>query len=118
MYGLVVPLVTGLFFLIITLQKAGSLTLLRAVGARAGTLARSLMVQVTIVIALGLLVGIGLYFPLSQARVGGLSLRFDLTAVLVWSVLLLVLGLGSAAVALRRVLHIDPIEATKGGGGL
>ena len=33
LYGLVVPLVTGLFFLIITVQKAGSLTLLRAIGA-------------------------------------------------------------------------------------
>ena len=34
LYGLVVPLVTGLFFLIITIQKAGSLTLLERSGAR------------------------------------------------------------------------------------
>ena len=36
LYGLVVPFVTGLFFLIITFQKAGALTLLRAIGAPAG----------------------------------------------------------------------------------
>lgn len=116
LYGLVVPLVTGLFFLIITLQKAGSLTLLRAIGARPGLLARSLLLQVTLVICLGLVVGIGLYFPLSQARVGGLSLRFDVDVVLLWSVLLLVLGLLSAVASLRRVLRVDPIEATAGAG--
>ena len=116
LYGMVVPLVTGLFFLIITLQKSGSLTLLRAIGARGGVLVRSLLIQVLIVIALGLAVGIGLYYPLSQAKVGGLSLRFDGTVVLVWSTILLVLGLLSALASMRRVLQIDPIEATTGGG--
>lgn len=116
LYGLVVPLVTGLFFLIVTLQKAGPLTLLRAIGARPGWLARSLLVQVAVVICLGLAVGIALYFPLSQARVGGLALRFDVGVVVVWSALLLGLGLLSAVVSLRRVLRIDPIEATTGAG--
>ncbi len=116
LYGLVVPLVTGLFFLILTLQKAGSLTLLRAIGARKKTLAAALMIQVMIVIGLGLAVGIGLYFPLSQSRVGGLSLSFDVTTVVVWSALLMVLGLVSAVVSLRRVLRIDPIDATVAGG--
>ena len=36
LYGLVVPCVTGLFFLIVTFQKSGALTLLRAIGAPAG----------------------------------------------------------------------------------
>jgi putative ABC transport system permease protein len=112
LYGLVVPLVTGLFFLIVTLQKSPSLTLLRAVGAPASVLARSLLVQVVAVTALGLVLGIALYFPVSQAQVGGLALRFDASAVVVWSVLLLVLAMLSAAVSLRKVLQIDPIEAT------
>ena len=116
LYGLVVPLVTGLFFLIITFQKAGALTLLRAIGARAGTLVRSLLVQVLIVVGGGLLVGIALYAPLSQAQVGSIALRFDVGAVVFWSVLLLVLGLLSALASARRVLRIDPIEATTGGG--
>ena len=38
LFGLVVPLVTGLFFLIVTLQKSASLTLLRAIGAPSGVL--------------------------------------------------------------------------------
>ena len=116
LYALVVPLVTGLFFLIITLQKANALTLLRAVGARSAVLTRALLIQVVVVIGLGLVVGIALYTPLSQAKVGSLALRFDTTAVIVWSVLLMVLGLASALVSVHRVLRIDPIEATTGAG--
>lgn len=116
LYGLVVPLVTGLFFLIVTLQKARSLVLLRAMGATAGVLVRALLVQVVLVVAAGLAIGVALYTPVSQARVGGLALRFDSAAVVVWSVLLLVLGLASALVSVRRVLRIDPIEATLGPG--
>jgi putative ABC transport system permease protein len=116
LFGLVVPLVTGLFFLIITLQKSASLTLLRAVGAQSGLLVRSLMVQVVLVIGGGLLIGIALYTPLSQAKLGDVQLSFDLAAVVVWSVLLMGLGLLSAVVSARRVLKIDPIEATTGGG--
>ena len=77
LFALVVPLVTGLFFLIITLQKARALTLLRAIGAPAGVLVRSLLVQVLIIIGGGIVIGTLLYAPLSQATVGSLSLRFD-----------------------------------------
>lgn len=117
LFGLVVPLVTGLFFLIITLQKSASLTLLRAIGARSNLLVRSLMFQVVLVIGGGLAIGIALYAPLSQAQLGDIKLSFDPMAVLAWSVVLLVLGLLSAVVAARRVLAIDPIEATTGEGG-
>lgn len=114
LYGVVIPLVTGLFFLILTLQKAGALTLLRAVGVAGGALARALLVQVAVVLAAGLAVGIALYAAITRVRVGGLALRFDAGAVALWSVLLVVLGLFSVVVSLRRVLRIDPIEATTG----
>jgi putative ABC transport system permease protein len=117
LYGLVVPLVTGLFFLIITFQKAASLTLLRAIGARSSALVRSLLVQVLIVMAGGIAIGVALYIPLSQLQIGAIALQFDPGAVVFWSVLLLALGLLSALVAARRVLAIDPIEATTGGAG-
>ena len=116
LYGLVVPCVTGLFFLIITFQKANSLTLLRAIGAPAGRLVTSLLIQVVIMIGGGLIIGTALYYPLSQSQLGGISLRFETGAVIFWSVLLLVLGVASSLVAARRVLRIDPIEATTGAG--
>ncbi len=75
LYGLVVPCVTGLFFLIVTFQKANSLTLLRAIGAPAGRLVSSLLIQVVVIIGLGLLIGTLLYFPVSQQDLGGIALQ-------------------------------------------
>jgi putative ABC transport system permease protein len=116
LYGLVVPLVTGLFFLIVTVQKAGALTLLRAIGAPASRLVGALLVQVLIIVGLGLLVGTALYFPLTLLGVTSLSLRFDVSVVVAWSALLMALSLASALLAARRVLAIDPIRATTGAG--
>ena len=116
LYGLVVPCVTGLFFLIVTFQKANSLTLLRAIGAPAGRLVSSLLIQVVVIIGAGLALGTLLYFPVSQGDLGGLALNFETSAVVFWSVLLLVLGVASSLIAAKRVLAIDPIEATTGQG--
>ncbi len=116
LYGLVVPCVTGLFFLIITFQKANSLTLLRAIGAPAGRLVSSLLIQVVIIIGAGLALGTLLYYPVSQQNLGGIALRFEAGAVVFWSVLLILLGVASSLLAARRVLQIDPIEATTGQG--
>ena len=65
---------------------------------------------------LGIALGIALYMPLSNADLGGIALRFRLTPVLIWAVSLLCLGLLSALFSARRVLRIDPIEATTGAG--
>jgi len=118
LYGLVVPLVTGLFFLIVTFQKAAALTLLRAIGARSGSLVRSLLIQVVLVVGGGIIIGIVLFAPLTLVSLGAITIRFDPRTVLFWSIGLLVLSVASALVAARRVLAIDPLEATTGGGGL
>lgn len=116
LYGFVVPLVTGLFFLIITFQKAPALTLLRAIGAPASRLVQALLVQVLVVLGGGLAVGILLYAGLARGRIGGIPLRFETNAVLVWTLLLSVGGLVSALFSARRVLAIEPYAATTGGG--
>ena len=76
----------------------------------------ALKVLINAVVGGGILVGTEIYTPLSQATVGSLTLRFNPGAVIGWAVVLLVLGLLSALAAARRVLAIDPIEATTGGG--
>lgn len=116
LYALVIPCVTGLFFLIVTLQKAGALTLLRAIGAPAGRLVASLLFQALLIVGAGFAIGVLLYAPVSQLRIGGIPLRFETTAVLVWAVVLFVLGVGASLLSARRVLAIDPAEATTGGG--
>ena len=116
LYGLVVPLLSGLFFLIVTFQKASALTLLRAVGAPASKLVRGLLAQVAIIMVVGIAIGVALYAPLSVQRLGGIPLRFETRAVVFWAGLLLACGVLASLVAVRRVLRIDPIEATTGAG--
>ncbi len=115
LYGFVVPLVTGLFFLIITFQKSRALTLLRAVGARSGVLVRALLWQVAFILGGGIVVGVGLYALTSRIEIGSLTIVFDWQTVLFWTVLLGVLGVASALASIRRVLALDPVEATHGG---
>jgi putative ABC transport system permease protein len=114
LYGLVVPCVTGLFFLIITFQKANSLTLLRAIGAPARRLVAALLIQVVVIVGAGYLIGLAMYTPVSAQRLGGIPLRFETAAVVFWALLLLALAVLSSLVSARRVLQIDPIEATHG----
>jgi putative ABC transport system permease protein len=71
---------------------------------------------VVVVIAAGAALGALLYLPLSQRSLGTVALSFDAGTALLWAALLLLLGLLSALVAARRVLAIDPVEATAGGG--
>ena len=116
LYGLVVPVVIGLFFLIVTLQKARTLTLLRAIGARSKTLVRALLVQVVVVVGLGVAIGTLLYLPVSFQRVGSIPLEFDAAAVVGWGIGILLLGVASSWFSARRVLRIEPAEALSGGG--
>ena len=117
----VVILLTGFFFLIITVQKMSSLTLLRAVGASSGFLVRNLIAQVLLVIGAALLVAV----PLTIVSVNGAaSAQFtatvEPTTVITTSAAVLLLGVLAALGAMRRVARIDPAAATTRlvGGGL
>jgi len=109
LFYLVVPLVTGLFFLIVTFQKASALTLLRAIGARASTLVKALLVQVVFVMLLGSVIAFGLY-ALSIQGVKNLGVQVELLPVLVTSAVVLALALGTSLFAVRRVLRLDPLS--------
>ncbi|MBK5287945.1 MAG: peptide ABC transporter permease, partial [Acidimicrobiia bacterium] len=112
----VVVMVAGLFFLILTVQKAPALTLLRAIGVRAGALVRSLLVQVVVVVVAGLAVGTLLAWLALNASNNGLGARVEVGAVLQTGALVLGLSLLAALAAARRVLRIDPVRATVPGG--
>jgi putative ABC transport system permease protein len=119
LFGIVVPLVAGLFFIIVTFQKAGSMTLLRAIGAPASRLIASLLIQVMIVMGLAIGVGCALYAAFTRVGVlGGIPVVYEGAAVTGWTILLIIAGLLSAMVAARRVNRIDPAAAVSGTGGM
>jgi putative ABC transport system permease protein len=115
LFYLVVPLVTGLFFLIVTFQKASALTLLRAIGAPARTLVVSLLIQVVAVMVVGSIIAFGLYAVAIQG-VKNLGVRVEIQPVLVTSLVVLGLALLTSVIAVRRVLRLDPLSATTGAG--
>ena len=115
LFYLVVPLVTGLFFLIVTFQKAGALTLLRAIGSPAGPLVRALLVQVLAVVVVGGLIAT-LLFWLTSGATNSLGVPVQARPVLLTGGVVLVLAMLTSLAAVRRVLRIDPIAATTGAG--
>jgi putative ABC transport system permease protein len=117
----VVILLTGFFFLIITVQKTPSLTLLRAVGASSWFLLGNLLVQVLIVIGSALAVAI----PLTVLAVRGassaeFSAAVEPSVVIGTSIAMLVLGVVASIGSMRRVAKVDPAAASArlAGGGL
>lgn len=108
----VVVVVAGLFFLILTVQKAQSLTLLRAIGVRAGALVRALLVQVVVVVLGGVVIGGLLGWLALNASGNSLGARVEIGSLLQTGALVLGLSLIAALGAARRVLRIDPVRAT------
>lgn len=115
LFYLVVPLVTGLFFLIVTFQKASALTLLRAIGAPAGPLVRALLVQVVVVVVSGSLLATLLYWGAASAP-NELDISVEPAPIIATGLVVLVLALATSLAAVRRVLRIDPLAATTGAG--
>lgn len=112
---IVVTIVTGVFFLILTVQKQRSLVLFRAIGAGRRDVVAPVLIQVLVVVGLGCLIGAAVAALLLNAArdTFGSSLDPRTTAFTVG--FLLVLGILASVGAVRRVLAIDPIEATTAG---
>jgi putative ABC transport system permease protein len=108
----VVTLLVGIFFVILTVQKSPSLTLLRAIGASGGFLVRALLVQVVAIVVTGVAVGAALLWLASLASSAQFPISFDLGVVLTRGAAVLVLAVLASLAATRRVLRIDPVEAT------
>lgn len=113
LFYIVVPLVVGLFFLIITLQKANALTLLRALGAKPAQLVRNLLVQVVLVVVGGVAIATILLWGASQGT-RSIGVSVEAGPVLLTGAVVLGLALLASVAAARRVLAIDPIRATTG----
>jgi putative ABC transport system permease protein len=104
----VVTLVVGFFFLILTVQKQDALVLLRAVGASPGYLIGNLFTQIAVVMGLGLLVAYGLLALFVSGSDAGLPLTVSVGTVLATSVAVVVLAALGASVAIVRVVREDP----------
>ena len=110
---LVVAVVIGFFFLTMTLQKEASVTLLRAVGARSGYLARALLLQVAVVTFGGLAIGTLALLVVTPLLGSTMAVDASLPVMLNTAVPALAVALLGAIPPLRRVMRADPFGVVR-----
>lgn len=107
-------LVVGAFFTVWTIQRQHELAILRAVGASGTYLVRDSLAQAAILLfgftAMGVAAGVGLGMAMPE----GMPFALEVTPILTSSLITITLGLIGAAVAVFRIIRIDPITALGG----
>lgn len=109
---LVAVVVVALFFALLTVEKTALFGVLKALGARSGTLFGGTVLQAVVVTAVASAVGAGLAL-LAGALIPAGSIPYLATPsrLITSTVLLLVAAVLGSAFSLRRVLRIDPASA-------
>jgi putative ABC transport system permease protein len=117
---LVVAVVIGFFFLILTVQKQSTLTVLRAVGAPTSYLVKALLTQIAMVVGIGLVLGVVLTYGAVQGVSSGLPVSLDPKTMLGTAVGVVLLSLVGSVFTLLRVGRIDPADVMnrQNAGGL
>lgn len=104
-------LVVGAFFTVWTMQRAGDIAVLKALGATTGSLVRDALGQALIVLVAG--IGVGLLAVIGVGALAGQVLPFvvSLLTTVAPTAVMAVLGLAGATFALRSVTKADPLTA-------
>jgi len=107
-------LVVGAFFTVWTIQRSHDIAVLRAVGASGGYLLRDSLAQAAILLvgftALGVAAGVGL----GAAMPASMPFDLEVTPIAIACALTIGLGILGAAVAVLRIVRIDPLRALGG----
>jgi putative ABC transport system permease protein len=112
-FGIVV-LVIGFFFLILTVQKLRSFVTLRAIGASTGYLARSLIIQIVILVLLGTMIGTAVLLLATLGSNPAFPLSVDGWLVLTVTAAVLVFSVLAGVLSIRRIARADPATAAQG----
>ncbi|MDQ1124733.1 ABC transporter permease [Microbacterium trichothecenolyticum] len=104
-------LVVGAFFTVWTMQRAGDVAVLKALGASTPALLRDALGQALVVLAAGVGVGIALTAGLGALADGALPFVLSPLTTLAPALVMIALGVLGAAVSLRIVTASDPLTA-------
>ena len=113
----VVILVTGFFFLILTVQKTQALTLLRAVGASTGYLLKNLLLQVVLVTVTGTALAGVLLVVAAATSSADFRVTADPALIARTGAAVLLLAVIASIGSIRRVARLDAAAATTRGAG-
>ncbi len=104
--------VIALFFALLTVERTALYGVLKAIGARSGTIFGGVVVQAVAVTAVAAIIGAAAVTLVSAAiPPGSIPLYVSTGRIVTSVVLLLVAAVAGSALSLRRVLRIDPASA-------
>ena len=103
--------VSTVFFYVITLQKVNQFGILKAIGAKTSYIARSIVIQVSLITMIGVIFSSLLVYGMSQVIPEGMPFRTSPTLVVGTAALFLVLNLVGSLLSVNKVAKIDALEA-------
>src|SRR5699024_11530836 len=103
--------VSTVFFYVITLQKVNQFGILKAIGAKTSYIAKSIIIQVTLITMIGLLFSSLLVYGMTQVIPEGMPFRTSPTIVLGTAALFLILNLLGSLLSVNKVAKVDALEA-------
>ena len=103
--------VIGFFFLILTVQKMRTFTLLRAIGSSTGRLAGTVALQITVVVLLASVIALALTVFAVRGISTGIPATLDPATVIGTIATVLVFSLLAGLLSIRRIARIDPASA-------
>ncbi len=106
-------LIVGAFFTVWTVQRAGEIGLLKALGASSSYAVRDALGQMAIVLVLATLLGAALAVALGQLVGDSVPFRLEPVSIATSSGLLILFGILGCLIAVRRIASVDPIVALR-----
>ncbi len=104
-------LVIGAFFTVWTIQRSGDVAVLKALGASTSYLLRDALGQAVVLLALGTGVGTAIAVGVGAAIEQAVPFVLDVSTVLAPAAIMIAIGMGGAALAIRRITAVDPLTA-------
>lgn len=103
--------VIGFFFLILTVQKIRTFTLLRAIGSSTSRLAGTVALQITVVVLAASVIALALTLLAVRGIDTGIPAALDPATVLGTIAAVLAFSLAAGLLSIRRIARIDPASA-------
>lgn len=103
--------VIGVFFYVLTLQKANQFGVMKAIGANNRFLAKAIVSQITLLASVSIGIGVLLTYGTTAIFPSGMPFALDPMLVLTYAVVLLVVSVFSSLISVRKITKIDPLQA-------
>jgi putative ABC transport system permease protein len=104
------------FFFIITLQKMPELGVMKAIGTKTSYLATTLLLQVAILGAVGIVIGIAFSCITNIVIDGAVPFALRWQSMAMYGGILLIVGMAGTLLSLVRIARVDPLDAINKAG--